>query len=287
MPSTEPRTSKEWLVEVKRRGERIRRRRRMAFAALGVLALVLPAGALVTFLDGGGARDLRVAASGPAPAGEVAGRGAAQVPAVPPMMPEESTTTTWEVHLRPGVINDRTIPPPPASSAPPADDPVVRAPPTTAEPSGNASSPVPTVPPPASSTTAAGRASGAPPLDPCPASEVGVTVSTEKPAYGPGETVHGSSVLENRSAGACLLPTRAFFRILDGAGKDVGSFAYTTEFRIPVRAEPGKTFSSSFTWDQKDCSGSACVQVPGGTYTAVADWTESGPYSGRTTFRVT
>lgn len=54
-----------------------------------------------------------------------------------------------------------------------------------------------------------------------------------------------------------------------------------------VRAEPGKTFTSTFTWDQKDCAGSACAQVPAGTYTVVADWSEGGPYTGSTAFQIT
>lgn len=284
MPSTEPRPSKEWLAEVKRRGERIRRRRRLVLAAVSALALVLPAGAMITYLGDGRGPDLRVAASGPPPAAG-AGGGAAEVPPEAPAVPPEepATTTTTEVHERVAVINGSAVPRVP-TTVPPADDPVVRTPtPTTTDPSGNASSPVSTVGP---TATTAVSAPG-PALAPCAASEVGVTVSTEKAVYAPGETVRASSVLENRSAAACLLPTRAFFRILDVAGKDVGSFAYTADFRYPVRAEPGKTFSSGVTWDQKDCSGPVCVQVPAGTYTAVADWTESGPYSGRTTFRAT
>ena len=63
-------------------------------------------------------------------------------------------------------------------------------------------------------------------------------------------------------------------RILNAAGKDVSGFAYTADYRFPVSAEPGKTFSTPFTWEQRDCSGVACVQVPAGTYTVVADWTE-------------
>jgi hypothetical protein len=116
---------------------------------------------------------------------------------------------------------------------------------------------------------------------------VKVAVTTDRPAYGPGQTVQGSSTLENRSGTACLLPTRGFFRIVNGAGKDVSGFAYTLEFRMPVRAEPGKSFTSTFTWDQKDCAGAACVRVPPGTYTVMADWTESGPYASSTTFQIT
>ncbi len=163
----------------------------------------------------------------------------------------------------------------------PTDNPVVARPPATrppADPNGSVSSPI--LAPPASTTVPASAA-------PCSSADVRVTVTTAKSSYSPGETVQGSSSLENRGTRACLLPTRAFFRIVNGAGKDVGSFAYTMEFRYPVLAEPGKTFSSSFTWDQRDCSGPACAQVPAATYTVVADWSESGPYTGSATFRVT
>ena len=112
-------------------------------------------------------------------------------------------------------------------------------------------------------------------------------MSTEKAAYRPGETVRGASTLENRSAEACLLPTRGFFKVSNAGGEVVGTFAYTADFRFPVTAEPGKTFTSTFSWEQLDCAGSACVQVPPGTYTVVADWTESGPYTGSTTFQIT
>jgi hypothetical protein len=185
------------------------------------------------------------------------------------------------VHGRTGPPTSRAtpfVPPAAPASVPPGDDPVVRST-TTVPPAGNSSSPIL---PPNQSTP------GTPPADapPCPASEVAVTVSTERSTYAPGEMVRGSSTIENRSATACLLPTRGFFKVLNAAGKDVGNFAYTADFRFPVRAEPGKTFTSSFTWDQRDCSGPACAQVPSGPYTVVAEWTESGPYAGRTTFRV-
>lgn len=245
----------------------LRRHRRLAVALVTALALVLLAGALVTLVGDRGDPDVRLAVAGPAPTTEVAGAGQVS-PAAPP------TTTTAEPPDRLEVrrAHPRTSPPRP-------DDPAAQPAPT--DPSGSSSSPV--LPPSPSTTVAPGTG---PAPKPCPASEVGVTVSTEKTTYAPGETVRGSSTLENRSAGACLLPTRAFFRVLNEAGDDAGSFSYTADFRFPVPAEPGKTFTSSFTWDQKDCTGPACTQVPAGTYTAVADWTESGPYRGRSTFGV-
>ena len=120
----------------------------------------------------------------------------------------------------------------------------------------------------------------------CPSDGVRVVVATEQPSYGPGQTVRWTSTLENRSAAACLLPSRAYFRVEDAAGKVVGSFATTADYRMPVKAEPGKVFTSSLSWDQKDCSGPACVQVPAGPHVVVADWTEGGSYSARGSFRI-
>ena len=180
------------------------------------------------------------------------------------------------------VAPERSEPSVPAT-IPPGDNPVITRPPATkppADPNGSVGSPI-LVPPASTSVPPSAE------LGPCRSADVRVTVTTTKASYGPGETVQGSSTLANRGPVACLLPTRAFFRILNGAGKDVGGFAYTMEFRYPVRAEPGNTFSSSFTWDQRDCSGPACARVPPGMYTVVADWSESGPYTGSTTFQVT
>ena len=294
MPWTESRSRQEWLDEVKRRGERLRRRRRLTFATLAAVALVLPATALATVLGNGAEdRDVHLAVAGPPPTGEVAGAGpttgAGDAPPMPP--PEATTTTTAEPQLRVEAGHGRTEPPTPSLSVP-TDDPVLRRPGATnpaATPPGNSSSdpntPIasePAMPPPAPvapPTTAPGAAN-------CPSSDVRVTVTTEKATYAPGETVRGATTIENRSAGACLLPTRGFVRIMNTAGKDVSSFAYTMEYRIPVLAEPGKTFTTPFTWDQKDCSGSACVQVPAGTYNVAADWTEGGPYFGRGSFTI-
>ncbi len=296
MPWTESRSRQEWLDEVKRRGERLRRRRRLSFAVVGALALMLPATALATFLAGGGDdRNVNLMVAGPPPTGEVVGSDGA----APPMPPPEEVTTTTEPHGRVATINGsdpqlqvgnvqgRTDPPAPGSSGPPGDDPVVRTPATT--PSGNSSSdpdaPVssgPVSPPPpgaAPPTTPPGAAN-------CPSAEVRVTVTTDKSTYAPGETVRGSTTIENRSGSACLLPTRGFVRITNAAGKDVSGLAYTMEYRFPVLAEPGKTFTTPFTWDQRDCSGGSCVQVPAGTYNVAADWTEGGQYFGRGSFTI-
>jgi hypothetical protein len=309
LPWTESRSRDEWLADVRRRGERIRRRRRFAVTLVGLLALALPAGVVATSLTGRTERPVELTAAGPTfvsdhPTGPIvdgaAPDGASPTTVLPPISSGAggggtavgsepsgpvSPTTTAEVHLRIPAVNGVQTPTSP-SSVPPTDDPVVHSSPSTTvaasttsptqgRSSATSASP-PGPPPPVSSS----------PAEPCAAADVLVTVVTDRAVYAPGETVTGTSTLENRAAAACVLPTRPFFRIEDASGKPVGSFAYTAEFRVPEKVEPGRTFSGTFTWDQSDCSGAACAQVPAGTYVAVADWTESGPYSGRAPFQI-
>ncbi|MGH9264663.1 MAG: hypothetical protein ACRD1D_08220 [Acidimicrobiales bacterium] len=301
MPWTESRTREEWLAEVRRRGERIRRRRRVTLSVAGALAMVLPVSALVSMTGGDPDPELRVTAAGPAPrqgpvmggalppivtttsleaeiapappAGAAAAAEPGRVPAAEPSPP----TTTAEVHRRAGSINGV-----------PYDDPVVRASPTTtAGPGGgtiggNSSS----------GTSAAPAQPGTPPpttdpaLTTCPVSEVEVVVTVERSTYASGETVEWTSTLTNRSATTCLVSGRAFFHVEDVNGKIVGSFPYTADFQLPVKAEPGKTFQSGGSWDQRDCSANPCALVPAGRYTVVASWTEAAPYVGRGSFQI-
>jgi hypothetical protein len=79
---------------------------------------------------------------------------------------------------------------------------------------------------------------------------------------------------------------RAFFHVEDATGATVASFPHTADFQLPVKAEPGRTFTNSFSWDQTDCGPGPCAQVPAGTYTVVAEWTEAGPYVGRGSFSI-
>ena len=290
MPWTESRSRDEWLAEVRRRGERIRRRRQLAVSAVGAVALLVPGAAVVSLSSSGGSdRQLQVAVGGPGTTatpgtgiasvigGDEAGptttvlaaAAAESLPAAPPLL----STTTTEVHRRTSAVN----------GVPVAEDPVVRpSPPTTARTGANA----------AASGSAAGAApsttvaSTDPPLAACPTADVKVTVALDKGTYAPGERVGWSSTLENRSGTTCLVSGRAFFRVENSAGTTVGSFAYTANYMLPVKAEPGKTITNTGSWDQQDCSGPACVQVPVGTYVVVAEWTEGGSYVGRGAFRI-
>ncbi|MDQ4068281.1 MAG: DUF4232 domain-containing protein, partial [Actinomycetota bacterium] len=178
-----------------------------------------------------------------------------------------------EVHRRLNTVNGAPVP----------DDPVVRPSPptTTGGDSGEARGGAPSASPPPSTVPP-----GDPALAACPASDVRVTVTTDKSIYAPGETVRWSSTLENRSGTTCLVSGRAFFHVENAAGKTAGSFPYTADYMLPVKAEPGKTITNTGSWDQRDCSGSSCVQVPNGSYVVVAQWTEAGPYVGKGAFQV-
>lgn len=280
----------------------------MAVSAVVVTALLVPAVGLASSLSAGGDADrhLQVAAGGPAPAGltgeaeppSVLGGSEVVAPTLPaegaaggappqriaPAGPELSTGNTAEVHRRIDAINGSSSPQTTVTTRV-VDDPVIRSAPATGPSSGGTGGNT-------SSAASSGgtTASSLPQVDPalaaCPAAEVRVTVSTEKGTYAPGETVRFSSTLENRSATTCLVSGRAFFSVENGAGRTVSSFAYTANYMLPVKAEPGQTFTNTGTWDQRDCTGSACVQVPAGTYVVVAGWTEGGPYTGRGSFQI-
>ena len=264
----------------------------MALSAVGAVALLAPAFAIASYtVDVDGGRRLQVATEGPA---SPRGRAGPSLPAVvgdgqalpttttlagaealpevtAPSGPLYSTTTT-EVHRRKSSVN----------GVPSDDDPVIRAtPPTTPAETGSVRS-SPAMPAPTPTTLLPGE----PALSACPTGDVKVTVTVDKVSYAPGETVSWSSTLENRSSTTCLMSGRAFFHVEDTAGQIVGSFAYTADYMLPVKAEPGKIITNTGMWSQQDCSGPTCTQVPAGTYAVVAGWTEGGPWVGRGSFRI-
>ena len=289
-PTIETRSHDEWLAEVKRRGGRLRRRRQLAMAVVGAVALVLPVSVLTTLLDGDADRDVSQLVAGPgrttspagdiAPSAEIGAGSAGEIPFLEP-------TTTTVMPASPGPVTA------------PADDPVVRTVPTTVGITAMQSAPTTTV--------AAEPPEPAP--APCIASEFRVTVTMEQDAYRPGDTVSGSSVLEKLSPGKCLVPDW-FLQIsfLNDAGKDVTEIAlvrmngstdeqYAKWYeacgpnRCPRWVEKGAVRTETFAWETLDCSNyptgpivpvpgdtSYCRPFPAGTYTVVANWT--GPGSG-------
>lgn len=296
MPWTGSRSREEWLAEVQWRGGRIRRRRRVRFGVVGALAMILPVSVTASALRHGPERAVELSAAGPEPVGDGATRPGPDAPTEPvPMEEPATTTTTAEVHQRVAVVNGSvSTTTPPSRSVPPADDPVVRSTTTTAPAAISSalagSPPPPTTVPPAATATA---------LAPCAVTDLTVTVSTDQSTYGPGGTVKGSAVLENRSGRTCLAPAWEFLEILNSAGVNVFSESAVTGFAgepgngDPNRkAEPGATYASTFYWAAAHCNDVPPVVVnetcagrfPAGTYTVVARW--DGGVSGRTTFRL-
>lgn len=289
-PTTETRSRDEWLAEVKRRGGRLRRRRRAGFGAVAALALVLPASLMAGVLTAGSERAVELSVAGPAPMGGMAAMPAttalleAEAGDVPAPAVEAPATTVAEVHERVASING--VPGPRSStptSMPPGDDPVVR-PTTTVAPPVTLARPAES---PNQPTALSAPSSAASPLPPCPAQALQIDVVPSKATFSLGETATGMSFVQTGWAADCLLPVPASFRIENVAtGQVVGFSAAVTEHPSPLVAQPGKTYTSTFSWDQKDCSGSMCVQVPAGLYQAVVQWTDGGPYRGWGEFRV-
>ncbi|HVL04806.1 MAG TPA: hypothetical protein VM388_02390 [Acidimicrobiales bacterium] len=301
MAWTESRSRDEWLAEVRRRGGRLRRRRRVAAALVGALAMVPPLSVAAGFLTADQGREQEVSVAGPAPAGGASGpvtaREVAPAPGItlpdePEPVQDPAAPTTLpglspeNLHRRaePPVPGDGAVTQAPPMTTPPADDPVVRAattlppPATTAPPQLTPNQP-----------TAGGLSAGAPgsALAPCPAEGLQLDVVPSKATFSLGETVSGMFFLQTGRAGDCRITLPASFRIEDVAtGKVLGTVGATTELPSPARAEPGKMYTSTFSWDQSDCSGATCAQAAPALYQAVAVWSDGGPYRAWGEFRV-
>ncbi len=315
MPWTESRSREEWLAEVRRRGERMRRRRQFTIAIAGAFALVLPMSAVAGYLAGRPDRAMELSVAGQATAG-----GATTAPddmaigrLAPAVALPTTTTTIAEVHNRLTTVGGGSV----APTVPPIDDPVVRLTPTSVPPAagsagigGAAASPL------LSANTP--QASSEPAL-PCVASEFRLTVTMEKDAFAAGEKVRGSSVLEKRSPGTCAMPNWWIeIAFLNSAGTEVSelvresgssqSFNQDRKTTDSCReggdcrrvVETGPVYTHTFYWETLDCSapyagpvvpvapdGSNCVPFPAGGYSVVATWT--GPGAGpptRSTFKI-
>lgn len=300
MAWTESRSRDEWLAEVKRRGERIRRRRRMAVAFVGVLALFLPLSALAGFVTADPGRDQQLQVAGPAATSAARSRAASElssgpgttVPSEP--APEEAPAPTTTIYGLPAQTVNPLVEPPalpangavtlaPPGSIPLTDDPVVRTTTTLTSPRTTTSPPLLPNQSIASSTSGGAAAR----LAPCPPEALQIDVVPSKATFAVGETVSGTFFLQTRQASDCSVSLPSSFRIEEVAsGKVLGAVGATTEFASPARAEPGKMLTSTFSWYPADCSDSSCGQVAPGLYQAVAVWSEGGPYRGWGEFRI-
>ena len=292
MPWTESRSRDEWLAEVQRRGTRIRRRRRVGFGVVGALALVLPVSVTAAFLsDSQRAVELSVAGPARERTVEAAPPTGADTP-IEPAPAAEPVTTTTPVSPRLEDVPRRLEPDPPVrdvvaptspATIPPRDDPVVRST-TTVPPAQNTGSPVLT--PNQSTAGAASAGPAAPALTPCPADALQIDVVPSKATFAPGETVSGTFFVQTHPATDCLVAMPSTFRIENVAtGAALGSVSATTEFVSPIKAD-GKMYTSTFSWDPRDCSGPTCTPVPPGLYQAVAEWNGGSAYRGWGEFRI-
>ena len=303
MPWTESRSREEWLAEVQRRGSRIRRRRRAGYGVVGALALVLPVSLTAAALHSGSERAVELSAAGPPPerVGEAPPATVVDAPSQPAPVVELATTTTIapaqpeSIPRRPvpeTTVRATVAPASPGVTVPPADDPVVRSTTTVPPPQNTLGSIVPPTqsignggsaasPPPAASAT---PAESAPPA--CAAETLQIDVVPSKATFALGETVRGTFFVQTHGATDCLVAMPASFRIENVAtGAVLGSVPSTSEVPSPVKAD-GKMYTSTFSWDQRDCTGADCTQVPPALYQAVAQWPDGSPYRGWGEFRI-
>jgi len=289
---------------------RLRRRRQAVLAVVVAAGVLVPAVGLLSSV-GAGSPGVQMSVAGRVPAGSTpppAAPGSAATAGVesPTTSMPLLTATTVAVHQRLSSVDGTPV----TGGAPllPVADSVVRSAtpgPTTGPAAKDVSTTVPAITPTTQAVTTVSTApgeAGAPPaggkvvaaasagtavapsgvaLQPCPVDEVAVTVSTDLPAYGPGDRVTGWTSVANRSSGACVLPTGATVEIRDASGTLVSTSTHTLEGGEPVPAKPGRTLTAGFSWDQQDCSGAACGAGP---YSAVATWSPVG--TARVTFTI-
>jgi hypothetical protein len=116
----------------------------------------------------------------------------------------------------------------------------------------------------------------------CAAGQVTATVTTDRPAYRPGEVVQATSVLTNHSAQSCSLTVSARdpgFSVSGAAGevwRSCGPGLSCPLYERLVELPPGGQDSASVTWDQHTCSASACDGPPpaAGPYRMTAAWSD-------------
>jgi hypothetical protein len=312
LPWTDSRSRDEWLAEVRRRGERIRRRRRIGCAAVVAVALVLPVNFTAAALRSTPGREVELTVAGPALVGDAVpppaqSDVAASADEPPPAATAFEAPTTTVAERQPESISPRIVPETPlrafvapVSPAPeaPADDPVVR--PTTTvpppqtignpvvatNPSTGAAPQISSATPASAATTTASAASAPSSLPACAAEALQIDVVPSKPAFLAGETVRGTFFVQTFRATDCSVAMPASFRIENVAtGAVLGSVTAITAVASPVRAD-GTMYTSTFAWEPRDCSGSVCTDVPPGLYQAVAQWTDGTPYRGWGEFRI-
>lgn len=256
------RSRAELLDGVRRRGERLRQRRRLAWALavpVVLLAVALPA---AVSLSGAEDRGTRVAASGSGT--RTTGTTA---PAVfPPPTLSGVTVSTVAVTTTSVTMVPSTLRPITTTTQPAAE-------PTTA----------PTTP-----ASAPGSTSTTDPTGPyCAPAMFEARLTTTKQTYKVGEGVSGTATFTNTSGQTCYFAsTDSGFDVLDATGASVtlNVRVHGDTFRMnPV--PPGEAKTSTQNWDQMMCRPpSPCTPASPGRYTFVV---VLGPYgTARATFDI-
>ncbi len=247
------RSREELLARVERRGRQIRLRRRTAVGVTAVVALVavaLPVAALLGTNDGGD-RGTEVAATGNVDTTVAAAR------TEPGPQPEPSTTTS-PVPAGAASTTVRSGPVPTTTASAP-----LTAAPSTTEP------PEPATP----STTE-------PDLGPrCGPAQIAVTVTPDKPSFGPGERVTVTSTARNQTSEPCAyfsFTLQATFK--DSTGRPLGGMAGHGDNFREVALPAGHTLTQKADWDPRVCeAGPDCGPRPPGEYLVTATWSFDSP----------
>ena len=232
-----PGSRPELLDRVTARGRWLRQRRQIASAAVGVLSVLAVAVPAATLVDGDRTNSTEVASGGPtatlfSPATEGLPEGSALQS--PPLEPLPFPGTTLVPTPTPTTVRR------PSSS------------PTTAPAVAPTPGPPPDPSPPAK-----------PP--PCTAADVEMTLTPEKPAWGPSEPVKLTFAFQNRSDHVCTYNASISLTGYDASGTPAGlGFARINEYFFgdftPVA--PGQVVSETLQWEHYECEGSPAVCTP-------------------------
>jgi hypothetical protein len=122
----------------------------------------------------------------------------------------------------------------------------------------------------------------------CSASQIEVSVTTDRPSYLAAEAVHATAVLTNRSGRACSPIDYANWSTWDSAGHPIGyGMGEAIDYVAGATWAAGETRSFQFTWDQKcDTSDANCPTgvAPRGRYSVHFEGRGDDAYPGRADF---
>lgn len=135
----------------------------------------------------------------------------------------------------------------------------------------------------------------------CTANQVLVIADTDKSTYRPGQTVHISSLIVNRSSHACTLGVgplagvSPLVSVNDSAGDQMWSNCFVNDehgacytFWNYQTLAGGGVFERDFTWDQGTNmpADGAVSRIPDGTYSLITSYASVGAHSDPVTITI-